>query len=204
MKKMVKIVVTGGPCGGKSTALARIKELAEGYGYRVLTVGESATELIGGGVAPWTCADNDAYQACQMAWQTAKESIFLQAAEGMPCDKILILFDRGMLDNKAYMSAEGFLALQRTRGETEQEYLSRYDAVFHLVTAACGAEAFYTTKNNEARTETPAEAREVDARLVQAWQKHPHHVIIENGGSFSDKMDRLLQAIASFLEEKDK
>ena len=31
----------------------------------------------------------------------------------------------------------------------------RYDAVFHLVTAAQGAERFYTLENNQARSETP-------------------------------------------------
>lgn len=38
----------------------------------------------------------------------------------------------------------------------------RYDAVFHLVTAAFGAEAYYTLANNpDSRTETLEEAREV-------------------------------------------
>jgi len=37
----------------------------------------------------------------------------------------------------------------------------RYDAVFHLVTAAEGAESYYTLLNNMTRTESPAFAREV-------------------------------------------
>ena len=37
----------------------------------------------------------------------------------------------------------------------------RYDAVFHLVTAALGAESYYSLLNNETRTETPEFAREV-------------------------------------------
>ncbi len=36
----------------------------------------------------------------------------------------------------------------------------RYDAVFHLVTAAQGAERFYTLENNEARSETPQQVIE--------------------------------------------
>ena len=38
---------------------------------------------------------------------------------------------------------------------------ARYDAVFHLVTAANGAERFYTLENNQARSETPQQARDV-------------------------------------------
>lgn len=50
--KISKIVITGGPCGGKSTALGRIKDRFTAKGYRVLFVSETATELISGGVAP--------------------------------------------------------------------------------------------------------------------------------------------------------
>lgn len=40
-----------------------------------------------------------------------------------------------------------------------QAVFKRYDLVLHLVTAAEGAEKFYTTKNNTARKETPAEVK---------------------------------------------
>jgi len=38
-------VLTGGPCGGKSTALAHLKEGLEKDEYRVFTVSEAATLL---------------------------------------------------------------------------------------------------------------------------------------------------------------
>ena len=41
---------------------------------------------------------------------------------------------------------------------------ARYDAVLHLVTAADGAELHYTTENNQTRTESPDQARDMDAR----------------------------------------
>ena len=199
--KIVKMVVTGGPCAGKSTALSYIKKTAEARGFCVLTVGETATELISGGVAPWTCGTNAEYQAHQIALQMAKEEIFLSAARTMPKERMLIVHDRGLLDNRAYMTEAEFAACLASRGETEDAYLARYDAVFHLVTAARGAEAFYTTENNKARTETPEEARRVDDALIRAWERHPRHVIIDNAGSFSDKMHRLCDALDSLLCE---
>lgn len=52
---ITKIVVTGDPCAGKTTALSRIvKEFSE-IGYQVLCVPETATELILGGVTPANC-----------------------------------------------------------------------------------------------------------------------------------------------------
>ena len=41
---------------------------------------ETATELITGGVAPWTCGTNAEYQKCQLKLQIEKENIFEQAA----------------------------------------------------------------------------------------------------------------------------
>ena len=200
---IVKIVVTGGPCGGKSTALSYIKRTAEGLGFRVLTVGETATELISGGVAPWTCATNAIYQSFQIALQMHKEEVFLAAAQTMDAEQLLLVCDRGLLDNRAYMTEEEFSSCLASRGETLEGYLKRYDAVFHLVTAACGAEKFYSTENNAARTETPAEAREVDDRLLSAWAEHPRRIVLDNRGDFADKMERLSSALEKLLKERN-
>ena len=48
-----KIVLTGGPCAGKTTALSKIEEHLEECGYKVMVVSESATELIKGGIRPF-------------------------------------------------------------------------------------------------------------------------------------------------------
>ena len=53
-----KIVITGGPCAGKTTAMSWVQNAFTQMGYRVLFVPETATELITGGVAPWTCGSN--------------------------------------------------------------------------------------------------------------------------------------------------
>lgn len=54
----------------------------------------------------------------------------------------------------------------------------RYEAVIHLVTAAQGAEEFYTNSNNEARYEGMEDAKNLDQKLVNAWVGHPHFSII--------------------------
>ena len=67
--KISKIVLTGGPCAGKTTALTWINNYFSQRGYTVLTVPETATELITNGVAPWTCGTNYEYQLFQMKFQ---------------------------------------------------------------------------------------------------------------------------------------
>ena len=76
MKKIHKIVITGGPCAGKSTAMSWISNAFTQRGYTVLIIPETATELITGGVAPWTCGTNFDYQKCQVELQLTKERCF--------------------------------------------------------------------------------------------------------------------------------
>ena len=72
-----KIVITGGPCAGKSTAMSWVQKAFGQMGYTVLFVPETATELITGGVAPWACGTNTEYQKCQLRLQIEKENIAL-------------------------------------------------------------------------------------------------------------------------------
>ncbi len=198
-----RVVITGGPCAGKSTAMSYVQNAFTELGYTVLFVPETATELITGGVAPWTCGTNLEYQKCQMRLQLEKEMIFLQAAKTMRADKVLIVCDRGILDNKAYMTEEEFAEAVKYIGSSEVELRDKYDAVFHLVTAAKGAEEFYTKANNAARTETVEEARALDDRLISAWTGHPHLRVIDNSTTFENKMKRLISEISSFLGEPE-
>lgn len=200
---ITKIVITGGPCAGKSTAMSWIQNAFTQMGYKVLFVPETATELITGGVAPWTCGTNADYQKCQLKLQIEKEKIFEQAARTMDAEKILIVCDRGTLDNKAYMEKIEFAEAIRFIGSNEVELRDNYDAVFHLVSAAKGAEEFYTTANNSARTETAKQAAELDDKLIAAWTGHPHLRVIDNSTSFEDKMKRLISEISSFLGEPE-
>ena len=201
--ELTKIVITGGPCAGKSTAMSRIQEEFTELGYTVLFVSETATELINGGVAPWTCKTSEEFQKLLMNLQIEKERIFELSANVMSSEKVLIVCDRGMLDNKAYMSQEAFVNTLKELNLNEIEIRDNYDAVFHLVTAADGAEEFYTTENNSARTETPEQAIMLDRKLLSSWTGHPHLRVIDNSSAFENKIKKLIVEISSFLGEPE-
>ena len=198
-----KIVLTGGPCAGKTTALTWINNYFSKRGYSVLFVPESATELISNGVAPWNCDSNYNYQSYQFKLQKIKEEIFEEAAKSMKNDKILIVCDRGILDSKAYMKNIEFKRLLKEFGTTLVKERDSYDAVFHLVTAAKGKEDVYTLSNNMARTESVEEARVLDDKTIASWTGHPHFRIIDNSTDFEGKLERLLKEIALFLGEPE-
>ncbi len=197
--EITKIVITGGPCAGKTTAMSWIQNHLSRLGYTVLFIPETATELITGGVCPWTTGTNLDYQKCQVKLQLVKEELFEQAARTMPKDKIVIVCDRGFMDNKAYMTDEEFAEAVASVNGNVVELRDSYDAVFHLVTAAKGAEEFYTKENNAARYENVEQAIKMDDALIAAWTGHPHFRVIDNSVSFDEKLKHLMNEIISFL-----
>ena len=201
--RVAHIVLTGGPCAGKTTAMSWLANDLAKKGWRVLFVPETATELIGGGVTPRSCPTPDAFQRHLFELQLAKEKVFLEAARSMDVEKVLVVCDRGLLDNKAYMTDRSFARTLHDLGLGEAQARDRYDAVFHLVTAAKGARGFYTLANNGARTETPEAAAALDDRLIAAWTGHPHLRVIGNDSDFEHKMLRLLKEVTSFLGEPE-
>lgn len=202
-RQIYKIVLTGGPCAGKTTAISRIHDEFSAKGYSVILVSETATDLIMGGIAPWTVSSGDTFQKILMKLQLEKESLFGSAAEKLKSSgKVLIVFDRGVMDGLAYMtSREAFDTALMSHGLTEETAKARYDAVFHLVTAANGAREFYTLSNNAARTETAEEAIEIDERTVSAWCGHPELHVIGNDYGFEEKINRLIAELSVFLGE---
>ena len=199
--KISKIVITGGPCAGKTTAMSWIQNAFTQKGYMVLFVDETATQLISGG-APWKYTRNNReYQLQVTKLMVGKEQVFEAIARTFDAEKVLIVCDRGALDNRAYMSDEEFRYVLEQLGTNEIELRDHYDAVFHLVTAAKGAEEFYTLANNAARYETPEEAARVDDGLIASWTGHPHLRIIDNRYSFDEKMLALITEISAFLGE---
>ena len=200
-KRITKIVITGGPCAGKTTAMSWIQNAFTKKGYIVLFVDETATQLSSGG-APWALTrSNRDYQFRLTQLMLAKELAFTEISKTMEGDKVLIVCDRGALDNRAYMTDEEFRYVLDQLGTNEIALRDHYDAVFHLVTAAKGAEQFYTLANNAARYETVEEATRVDDALIAAWTGHPHLRVIDNRYDFDEKMLNLITEISSFLGE---
>ena len=99
-----------------------------------------------------------------------------------------IVLAEGIYDTETYRMYQVIDALHLN----ETEIRDNYDAVFHLVTAAKGAEEFYTLSNNNARTETPEQAAIQDDKLIYAWTGHPHLRIIDNSYDFEGKMRKLI------------
>ena len=202
-KSITKIVITGGPCSGKTTSHSKIEEEFSRRGYKTVIISETATELITGGVTAGSMDCGQKFQEVLMSLQLSKEAAYEKAASSIREQKILIVCDRGALDSKAYMSDKEFASVLAASGVNEVNLRDDYDAVFHLVTAAKGSREFYTLKNNPARTESPEKAAALDDKIIHAWTGHPHLRIIDNSTDFEGKLKRLLHEISIFLGEPE-
>ena len=198
---ITKIVLTGGPCAGKTTALARIVDHFSNMGFQVLTVPEAATLFSQSGV-DFLTGDKELFLESErqlMEFQIELENR-LERIAGHIDKPVLIVCDRGTMDLRAYLDDdmwESLLAAMDTSVVALRD--ARYAAVVHMATAAKGAERFYTLANNEARTETPELARDIDDRLMRAWTGHPHLRVIGNDCTFDEKMNRVLKEISHVL-----
>lgn len=195
------IVLTGGPCGGKSTALADLKKCLDERGYKVFIIEESATKLISQGITP--VGDNAIplyeFQKLIMHYQLLRENIV--RAKAKLFKKSIILYDRSTIDNKSYLNEIEWQHLQNELGIEESKLMNRYDQVIHLVTAADGALEYYTLENNNARSETPEEAIKKDKQILRAYLGHPNIKVIDNSTNFKEKIERTINCILSELNE---
>ena len=197
--KTTKIVVTGGPCAGKTTGLSYLEQELTKMGYKVVFLNESATEIIMSGLTPTAHKNNYDFEKAILSLQLEKEKLYMQYCEALPDENVLLVCDRGAMDCKSYMSKDDFTKMLKDLNVEEVQLRDNYDAVFHLVTAAKGAEKYYTTTNNGARRESLQEARDADDRTMSVWVGHPHFRAIDNSTNFENKMKRLVKEICVYL-----
>jgi hypothetical protein len=186
MRPAALIVLTGGPCGGKSTFLRELRARADQH-HRWIFVPEAAPLLFHAGLD----ATTQGFQQAVVALQTALEDVCLAAAAS---DRPVICH-RGTLDALAYWMRNGwaedeFFAATLPR----QEHLRRYAGVLHLQTAAVGAEPFYRRWPEAHRPETASQAAEIDALCAHAWRSHPRYAVVENAGRNWTEKARLVAA----------
>jgi CYTH domain-containing protein len=202
-----KIVFTGGPCGGKTSALPFVAEKLREMDYVVVVVPEAATLCINAGIVPGKNFAQLKFQSAimDMGFKTEEvfvESIDLSAIQKSGAKGVVLLCDRGIVDGMAYMPKMKFKELLLARGQTLVSVRDvRYDAVIHMRSTAIGAEDFYTCENNTARTETLEEARALDSKTLDAWTDHPHIREINNETDFEGKLHRVLQEVCAVLGE---
>ena len=186
---MKKIVLTGGPSGGKTTALSLLQET---FGGDVAIVPEAATLIYSGG---FPRKDNSPIHI-----EHAQNIIFFtvhqleQLAERTSNAKVIIC-DRGSIDGAGYWphGPEDFFKAMNTTLDAE---LARYDAVLHL--SPPPRKDFY--ESTHVRTESLEQAFEIDEKIKKIWEKHPNRTIIGGKEHFFEKAELIKNFVEAMLK----
>lgn len=201
-KRIHRVVFTGGPCAGKTTSINRIRNFFINIGWKVFCVPETATFLLSSGVL-FSDLDKESktdFQENLLKTLLQTEDSVNKAAQFYNSElqkNCLIIYDRGAMDPVAYLHDGEWEVLKARNPSWNEVDLrdNRYDQIIHLITAAIGAEKFYTLENNSTRTETLDVARETDERTAKAWVGHPCIDFIDNSTGFEKKIARSLLAV---------
>lgn len=186
-----RIVLTGGPGGGKTTAADLFRRE---IGDRVVMVPEAATILFQGGF-PRSTAPHASRVAQTAIFHVQRNLENVQAA--LYPGRIL-LCDRGTIDGAAYWP-DGDGDYFATVGTTFEKELLRYDAVIFFETAAVGGSSIES--GNPIRNESLDEAVELDRKLRKLWSVHPHFTLVPHNPSFFKKISFGLAALESLVAQ---
>ena len=195
---VVKIVLTGGCCGGKTTSMHHLKKHFESKGYNVACLGEASTTLYYEDHISAKDVPLYDYERMVIKKQISEEDKICHGLEQNSQGKISLLFcDRAVLDFKGFMDDPNCDKLLKELGLPEEELYKRYSAVFHMLSTTKFREDLYS--NDEVRIIDIDAARAVDDKLIKVWSKHPYWRLIENCITFDEKLGRLILEVEYFL-----
>jgi predicted ATPase len=186
-----RIVLTGGPGGGKTTAADLFRRE---IGERVVVVPEAATMVFSGGFPRGT--EKHGILAAQRAIYHVQRN--LEDVQSARFPERVLLCDRGTVDGAAYWPGTQDAFFARLDTTLEQE-LARYDGVIFFESAAVGGGSI--EGGNPVRTESIEQAAALDARLRRLWARHPRFVLVRHDDSFFRKISFGLAELAAMVAE---
>lgn len=195
-----KICLTGGPCAGKTSVLSTLEQELSDMGYKVFIIDEIATRIINSGIKPF---GDDAismidFEETLLKLQLVEEESYENAANLLN-KKCVIICDRGIFDIKSFIESKDFDNLLNKYNLSKLSLMDNYGMVVHMNTAAKGAEKFYTTDNNKARSEGIKDAIIRDDKCEEAWSFHGNFKVVDNSTDFETKKAKVVNALKEHL-----
>ena len=199
-----KIVLTGGPCSGKTKVINALKEKLSKNGYNVIIVPETAAQLIGGNILP---NDKDyehtlMFQDLVLRTQKQKEDGAIEYANFIKkTDDIIIIYDRAMLDGMAYMHYESdFTDILKKHSLSEVGIADKYDMVIDMVSLSSLRKDLYVT--DDIRKEDSSLASILDKKTLNAWLLSDNLRIVKPKDTIEEKIDYVYNLITNYVDKK--
>lgn len=200
---VIKVVLTGGPCSGKTKTLDYIKKRLKEEGYNVVTIDETATQLINGRIYPKP-SDYDYtinFQDLVLKLQYSKEK-YIEDFLSKENKDFIIIYDRGILDNRAYLDSDSdFDKILKQNNLSEINITDKYDLVINLVSTAVSDN--YEYEENGIRYESKSEAKSLDKKTVEAWLLSDRQKIIRPTKTIEEKQEKVYNLIMNIVNENE-
>ena len=132
MTEPVKVVLSGGPPDKKAEVIHQLRMEANAKGYAVLLLPDADALLEKGGVLLTASTGQWDFTSIALRLQLELERSFLQAAQLMAADKVLLLYEHGALDSGAHMPDREFIQMLQVMDLSLLELRDQYDGVFLL------------------------------------------------------------------------
>ena len=192
--KANKIVLVGGPCGGKTVSIKFIKQKLNENGYSVKTVEETATSLLKLGYAPNENISLFDFQNLLLKIQFLNEYMYEDMFD-------IILCDRGIFDGKIYIGENEFEKLLKINRLDEQNIFSTYDGALYFRSIAYEYPKLFKIKRSY---ENPEIGQRRDELSRDVWLKKIVPCEYNNLDGLENKQKVIYQSLKEKLMELKK
>lgn len=186
-----KIVLTGGPCGGKTESIKFLSNALSENKYSVKTVDETATSLLNLGYEPKKNISLFDFQNLLFKIQFLKEYISENKSN-------ILLCDRGLLDAKTYIGDNDFKKVLELNRLDEGKILSTYDGALYFRSISYDYPEEYSSKRIY---ETVEVARNRDRECINIWKNKLVPCNYSNLDGFVNKQKSLYISLKESLEK---
>lgn len=189
-----RIVLAGGPCGGKSTALLEVPKRLPYINFILKPEAASIVLAEDGG---WNKDTQDKIFLKQVALE--KKAMAEAMVSSHSCN--VILYDRGFLDQKVYATPNQWRAMSEAYKRAGSNINDRYDYVIYLHSVARGKPELYSNETNPNRTGNADRAAHICRKTEEAWSDHPSMVVVDNASDMKGKIDWVVWHIIQMVAE---
>lgn len=188
--KNIKIVLTGGPCGGKTSSLNYLRDNLS-KSYNVLITEETANGLLKLGYL-------DEIQISIFDFQHLLFNIQFINEYSAEKESEILLCDRGLLDSKAYLDEQRFNKILDLNNIQHSEILSTYDFALYYRTIAYEYPDLFKQKR---MFETPESAILRDQKSMEIWKDIFLNIKYLNTEGFLIKINKIYEAAIHKISE---
>jgi CYTH domain-containing protein/predicted ATPase len=193
-----ELVLSGGPCAGKSSCLPALTEFLRDRGWQTIIAPEIASMVMDGGfsLSGHKGVHYSAVAVALIEFQSNRRESYRALAHASGQDTI-ILYDRGECDAAAYIGEELF---SKIAARSLSQYAQSYDGILLLHSLAFDQPEQYAAlmHSNPHRSENAEKAALLDKQTFQAWLGG-HCASVANSSDWEAKQRQVCSEAARLL-----